>query len=46
MEDLGADKNISQGFDGSILVGYESSVFQEDVFACKMSKKMKAGKNK
>ena len=41
MADLGADENISQGSDGSLLVGYESSVSQEDVFAGKMGKKVK-----
>ena len=43
---LGVDENISQESDGSLPVGYESSVSKEEVFAVKMSKKMKAGKEK
>ena len=46
MADLGVDENMSQGSDGPLLVGYESSVSQEDASAVKMSKKMKATKSK
>ena len=46
MEDLGVHENMTQGSDGSLTVGYESSVSQEDVFAGKMSEKMKPSKNK
>ena len=46
MANLGVDENISQGSDGSLTVGYESSVSQEDVFAGKMGKKVKPAKSK
>ena len=46
MADLGVDENMSQGFDGSLTVGYESSASKEDVFSGKMSKERKAGKSK
>ena len=46
MEDIGADENMSQGLSELLNVGYESSVFQEDVFAGKMGKKVKATESK
>jgi len=46
MEDIGADENMSQGSDGSFLVGYESSASEKSVFAGKMGKKVKPSKNK
>ena len=46
MANLGVDENMSQGLDGLLTVGYESSVFQEEVFAGKMSKKVKATESK
>ena len=45
MANLGVDENISQGFDRSLSVGYESSASKEYVFADKMSKKIKVAKN-
>jgi hypothetical protein len=46
MAGIGVDENMSQGLGGSLTVGYESSVFQEEVFAGKMSKKVKATMSK
>jgi hypothetical protein len=46
MASLEVDENMSQGSDGSLTVGYESSVSQEDVFAGKMGKKVKATSSK
>jgi hypothetical protein len=45
MEDLGVDENMSQGSDGSLPDHYESSVSDKDVFASKLSKKVKATEN-